>query len=102
MKVKRHIGLPEGEMAIIPDMDTLVHNIVNSELKEKDQEITRLNNIIKELEKDLKSKIEWNENILKEDNGKPDLLGFNFHREAYIKIWEEVLDKLKELKEGNK
>ena len=46
MKIQRHIGLPEGDMAIILDNQTLLHNIVTSELKQKDEEINRLNNII--------------------------------------------------------
>lgn len=53
IKVQRCNFLPEGEMAIIKDTNTLIHNIVNSELKEKDKEIDRLNNIINELEKTL-------------------------------------------------
>lgn len=58
--------------------------------------------IIFELEEWLKERIEWNKSILKEDAGKYDLLGFNFHREAYIKVWEDTLDKIQKLKEKYK
>lgn len=51
--MKRYMGLPEGEMAIIPDMDTLIHNIVTSELKEKDEEIQRLNNKLDMIKKNI-------------------------------------------------
>lgn len=46
LKVQRCNFLPEGEMAIIKDNNTLIHNIVDSELKQKNKEIERLNNII--------------------------------------------------------
>ena len=46
LKVKRSYAIPENEMVIIKDTNTLLHNIVDSELKEKDKEIERLNNII--------------------------------------------------------
>ena len=66
------------------------------------QENKQLKSILTELEEWLKGRIEWNKSILKEDTGKSDLLGFNFHREAYIKIWEDTLDKIQELKEKYK
>ena len=50
LKVKRSYVIPENEMVIIKDTNTLLHNIVDVELKEKDKEIERLNNIINELE----------------------------------------------------
>ena len=46
LKVKRSYAIPENEMVIIKDTNTLLHNIVDSELKEKDKEVERLNNII--------------------------------------------------------
>ena len=60
------------------------------------------NGILTELEEWLRKIIEWNKSILKEDAGISDLLGINFHREAYIKIWEDTLDKIQELKEKYK
>jgi hypothetical protein len=54
LKIKRCTFLPEGEMAIVKDTYTLIHNIVDSELEEKDKEIQRLNNIINEIRKYLK------------------------------------------------
>lgn len=89
MKVKRHIGLPEGEMAIIPDEDTLIHNIITPELEEKDKEIDRLNNIIEELEKWLneeKQKFLNSENVI-------------FSNVEDLTL-TSVINKLKELKEG--
>ena len=78
LKVKRSYAIPENEMVIIKDTNTLLHNIVDSELKEKDKEIERLNNDIKELLKENGNKekvIKAQENIIKEvreyikDNG---------------------------------
>ena len=37
LKVKRSYAIPENEMVIIKDTNTLLHNIVDSELKEKDK-----------------------------------------------------------------
>ena len=85
MKIQRHIGLPAGEMAIIPDTETLIHNIVTSELEQKDKEIDRLNNIIEKLEKSLKSH--------------KDLKIKCHYKEYWVEV-EEVLNFLQELKEG--
>ena len=85
MEIKRCNFLPEGEMAIIKDTNTLIHNIVNSELKEKDKEIERLKNGIKELD-----------DMFYET--------FRISQNGYFSIseWElkDFTDKLKELKEG--
>ena len=43
LKIQRCNFLPKGEMVIVKDANTLIHNIVDSELKEKDKEIERLN-----------------------------------------------------------
>ena len=75
---------------VLPDFDEIYKRYDN------------LKSILTELEEWLKGRIEWNKSILKEDAGKSDLLGFNFHREAYIKIWEDTLDKIQELKEKYK
>jgi len=67
------------------------------------KEIERLNNIIDELEKWLKEILKHNKECLEEERGAGyqtlDIIAFN--RSAYIKIWEDVLDKLKELKDGD-
>jgi len=81
MIVKRHIGLPENEMGIIESEDMLIHNIVTSELKEKDQIITQLTNNWNELEECVKNK-----------------MLYAFKNE--IGYYKEVLDKMKEIKEG--
>ena len=61
------------------------------EIKEKDKEIERLNNIIDELENWCLS---WKE------NDKYCYLSSNDKDKCRYDIWKEVLDKLKELKEG--
>ena len=61
------------------------------ELIKKDKEIERLNNIINELENWCLS---WKE------NDKYCYLSSNDKDKCRYDIWEEVLDKLKELKEG--
>lgn len=54
MLVKRSSALPENDMAIIKDMDMLVHNIVTPEIKEKNKEIQELKNKVEELSNTLK------------------------------------------------
>jgi len=87
LKIQRCNFLPEGEMAIIKDTNTLIHNIVDSELEEKDKEIERLNNIIDKLE------------YFIETYAIPE---FNLSEEPtrYFMETKIILDKLKELKEG--
>ncbi len=93
MKIQRCNYLEENQMAIIEDMDTLIHNITSSELKEKNikitklqQELQRKDNIIK----DIKEFIEWhykdNQEFYKNKG-----IGLNYPEVDYI------LDKIKEV-----
>lgn len=87
VKIQRCNFLPEGEMAIIKDTNTLIHNIVDSELKEKDKEIERLKNAIKELEDFL---YEWYKRPIKEQTDYDDQLTIGC-----------IIDKFNELKLGS-
>ena len=89
---------------------------LDDELKEKDKEIDRLNNIINELtdlillkkaraenEKDYsKYYIEGFTNALKMTHSTPDGIMLETIKSTTIAICKEFLDKLKELKEANK
>lgn len=68
MKIQRHIGLPEGDMAIILDNQTLIHNIVTNELEQKDKEIERLNNIKDGLKKYLLERLFEYKNCKNKEN----------------------------------
>ncbi len=86
LKVKRSYAIPENEMVIIKDTNTLLHNIVDSEVKEKDREIERLHSIIKEVREYIWStKYEYGD--LEEDNE-------DFDIDVYKLL--EILDKEKE------
>lgn len=95
LKIQRCNFLPEGEMAIVKDTNTLIHNIVDSELKEKDKEIERLNNIIEEIELCIKQNCE----IIRftdEEGNLVDKIG-NIDGARLL----NYIDKLKELKDKN-
>ena len=74
---------------------------LNKTIENLYQELQRKDNIINELEKWLNEMLKHNKECLEEERGTGhqtlDIIAFN--RSAYIKIWENVLDKLKELKE---
>lgn len=74
-------------------------NAYCDELIKQDKEITRLNNIINELEKWLEYSINEHTNVIKSNN---DIYWETIHKEKYedrILIMSFVLDKIKELKE---
>ena len=87
LKIQRCNFLPEGEMAIVKDTNTLIHNIVNSELKEKDKKIDRLLNIIKELEEEINNQLTMTRRLDK-------------YNEGYFDATLNYYNKLNELKEG--
>lgn len=69
LKVKRSYAIPENEMVIIKDTNTLLHNIVDSELKEKDKEIERLNENNQAMQEEMArtwKKLDEKENIIKD------------------------------------
>ncbi len=95
LKVKRSYAIPENEMVIIKDTNTLLHNIVDSELEEKDKEIERLNNIINELEKYCNEEIEdYDKNI--KSQYITDITKEQYEGEKVC--FEDMLYKIKELK----
>ena len=50
MEIKRSKHLPAGEAVKIKDTDTLLHNIINSEIKQLDKELSIANNKLKKIE----------------------------------------------------
>ena len=63
LKIKRCNFLPEGEMAIIKDTNTLIHNIVDSELKEKGKEIQKIREELKSIKENYKVQLEYDEHL---------------------------------------
>ena len=96
LKVKRSYAIPENEMVIIKDTNTLLHNIVDSELKEKDKEIERLNYIINELEKWLEEQHQF---IIEIPAYTKEI---SIEHKTMEICYENVLDKLQELKGSDK
>lgn len=82
MKVQRCNFIPENEIGIIKDLDTLIHNIVTPELKELQQENKQLKSILTELG-------EW-----LDDKSNNDKYGMCFYADTLDKI-EELEDKYK-------
>ena len=111
LKIKRSYAIPENEMVIIKDTHTLLHNIVDSELKEKDKEIERLNNdfsTLKLLQLEHLKEIERLNNIINELEKH---LQNEIHKgRSEDNVWlmgcydedREILDKLQELKGSDK
>lgn len=92
MKIQRCNYIPEGEIKIIEDMDTLIHNLVTPELKELQQENKQLKSILTELEEWTKSEYD------RYYNDKENLVFSNVE----VIDFGRVLDKIQELKEKYK
>ena len=82
MKIQRCNYLEENQMAIIKNMDTLIHNITSNELKEKNIKITKLQQELQRKDNN------WNE--LKE------FLEKNY-KETQDIWYVKIINKMKEL-----
>ena len=99
MKIQRCNFLPENEMAIIKDTNTLIHNIINSELEQKNKELNKYKEVLDKIKEYCNHKLEMLE--LQKRNIMQILTPENGYLKADIEIemqkYKDILELLEEI-----